>query len=183
MLGRPHWLARGLAFTVLVALAAIAPEAAAQPTRQRTREWYLPTGVTLGAALHPGLDDAVPAFVLGGEVSFTSHEWAGGTMAPDLGFWIGGYVDGLYDFGNARGRLSTGVELGWTFFGLDGGPLIQLSSDDVYAGGELRALVTVGFAAAYVRQGFVPADPLVSRFTEVGALLKLPIPIGSSEVR
>jgi hypothetical protein len=138
-------------------------------------ELWLPFGATLGAAFHPGVEEGVPGFFLGGEASlvYARDEGEKG-FYPDVTLWVGGYVDGLYDFGNEVGRLSFGPEIGYRYVGVDGGPLIQFDDGDVFAGGQVRLVGGVGVVASFVRLGFIPEDERIHRILEVGFLLKFP---------
>ena len=134
----------------------------------------LPVGINLGASMQPE-----PGFVLGAEVSLwtikTRIKGEFGIPEAWAAPWGGVYLDGLFDFGNQRGRLSVGPEFGFGHFGIDGGAVLQMGGPKVYAGGQARLFVTVAFFSLYSRLGFVPADPVVSRYVELGTLLKFPI--------
>jgi hypothetical protein len=128
--------------------------------------WYAPVGVTLGGSLHhhvPG------GFVLGAEGSIVS--W--GVVQQVV--WAGGFADALWDFGSEEARISIGPEIGWGPFGFDVG-YVAAVSDDYKHGIAGRGIFTLSLAAFYFRLGKV-FDTDEPNYKEVGALIKLPIPL------
>jgi hypothetical protein len=128
--------------------------------------WYAPVGVTLGGSLHhhvPG------GFLLGAEGSIVS--WS---VVQDA-VWAGGFADALWDFGSEQARISIGPEIGWGPFGFDVGYVAAV--DDEYKHGIAgRGIFTLSLAAFYFRLGKV-FDTDEPNYKEIGALIKLPIPI------
>lgn len=84
------------------------------------------------------------------------------------GFWNGVYADGLYDTSNHRVRASTGVELGYLFLGVDGGPVFEMGEAPVHAGLQIRPMLSLGPV-----HGKEPQD----NFREIGVLLKVPFQV------
>lgn len=130
-------------------------------------EVFIPFGLTFGAAFH---EDAPVGFLLGGEVSVVS------VNQIDELYWIGGYTDFLWDFGQDKFRMSIGPEFGYGFFGVDAGYLLQFDGEGYDHGFVIRPVLTVGFVAFAVRYGHVFGVEKDANFGEVSALLKFPIP-------
>jgi hypothetical protein len=142
------------------------------------RALYMPMGVNLGAALYPGLSNADASFLLGAELSLANVDASRDGRPSPWRLWYGGYVDGVADFANVRGRFSIGPEFGFGIFGIDGGPVMQVGGEKVHLGGHIRLFVSfASIVTLYGRQGFVPNAPDVSRYTEMGALFKYPLPL------
>jgi hypothetical protein len=127
--------------------------------------WYVLPGATVAGATH---SNAPLGFVAGGEVSAAY-------LSNRTFLWGGGYVDGVYDMGERRARVSIGPEFGWAALGLDGGMVVRPRPGGVDLGGEVRSLLAFGFGALYVRAGLMPRASADRSFGEVGLLLKLPI--------
>lgn len=120
--------------------------------------WFLPVGLNVGAA--SGQDGW--GLALGGEASLA---WLFGTA------WLGGYADGLYDFGAGAARASAGVEVGWFAWGLEAGWVAGFG-DGLEHGGRVGALLTSGLTSGYVRwvRWWAAGEDVL----ELGVLLKWP---------
>lgn len=167
-----------LAVAALIALVFVAVASSPVPARadagpKITSGWYLPFGFALGLSIHgPNVSNG---FFLGGEVSYVY-------LDVERGFWIGGYVDSLYDFGAEVGRFSVGPEIGYGVFGVDFGYLAQFG-DGYRHGTSVRVVLTMAIAAIYGRWGHVFGDVAEHDFGELGFLIKVPIPIDVEPVR
>lgn len=104
-------------------------------------------------------------FYIGGELSVVRQfqEFA----------WLGGYIDGVYDFGKDQTRLSIGPEFGWSALGVDGGYLLAVDTAGVHHGVTARPLLTMGFVSAYGRISHLFG--VNSTWLEAGVLLKYPV--------
>jgi hypothetical protein len=152
---------------VLGALSLTATPAHADPS------WLLPVGVNVGGALHP---NGVPGgAIIGGEASLAHVSWSNTRFVQYPDSWEGGYVDMVYDHAAKRSRFTVGPEVGVLFVGIDGGFVGQFGGGAFHPGFAFRPLLTLGFLSIYGRFGWIPGDPEVNRFTEIGVLLKWPI--------
>ena len=143
-------------------LAALAPSttlADAGPKLPR-QHIFLHPGLTLGGAKTLG---AGTGFVLGGEVS------AGLWLQP---FYIGGVVEGLYDWQRTAPRVMVGVVAGLGPFGADGGYLAEVADGRTAHGGAVRLFLTLGFMGFYVRYGALRDAP---DFVDFGLFIKAPL--------
>lgn len=151
---------------------ASAPDAAlAEPSTAPAGLW-MPVGANVGAAFHAG----GIGLVFGGEASVVSHGYY-----YDL--WFGGYTDFLYDDRLDRFRLSMGPEIGWKYFGVDAGYLAEIDvngNDETHHGFTIRPMVSLGAVSLTLRYGHVFGSKQAENFGELGALLKLPIPLKPS---
>jgi hypothetical protein len=129
--------------------------------------WYLPMGVTGGVVVH---GHGPAGALLGAEVSVVH-------LSDEKLIWLGGYVDGVYDTARSVGRFSVGPELGWTFFGIDGGLLAQVGGARVDPGVVVRPVVTIGWLGLYARYGHVFSGDALEDFGDVGLLLKYPLEV------
>ncbi|MBI2892870.1 MAG: hypothetical protein HYY06_04910 [Deltaproteobacteria bacterium] len=125
---------------------------------------FAPAGINLGYATHPGRSDSG---VVGVEASLVWFD----------GFWVGGYVDALYEPANGRTRLGIGPEIGFSIFGLDFGAVADLGGSETLWGYAIRGMLTIGYAAIYARYVNVSGDPDESGFGELGVLVKWPLRI------
>lgn len=128
--------------------------------------WYALGGVTAGGTV--ALADR-GGFV-GGELSLVRLR---------EGRWLGLYADGYHDWGTDATYVTAGPELGWRFFGIDGGPALRFRDDDLEPGATVRLSAGVGVLAVYVRYArFDATDD--DHVIQLGALLKLPLmsPLG-----
>jgi hypothetical protein len=113
----------------------------------------------------------------------------GATVTSERGGYLGGelslvrlrdarffgfYADGYYDFGISRTYTTGGVELGYKFFGIDGGGAARFGGDRVEPGVTGRLFLTLGILSLYGRYAFFDADTN-EHVVQVGALLKAPI--------
>jgi hypothetical protein len=130
---------------------------------------YLPVGLAIGGAIHPVVDNG---FLIGGEFSYARLN------PDDQGFWVGGYVDALWDTGPGAFRFSTGPEIGWAFLGVDGGYIGQVSDSGYTHGVAVRPMLTLAFITLAGRYGHLFGDVRERDFGEITVLLKIPIPIG-----
>src|SRR5262249_37935169 len=127
--------------------------------------WFAPVGVNVGGSLH---HDVPGGFVLGGEASIVRFD----------GAWMGAYTDALWDFGADEFRFSVGPEIGIAFLGVDLGYLGTVSGDEYHHGVAVRGLLTLSLVGFYARWGHQFArDERSPDFGEVGALLKVPLPV------
>jgi hypothetical protein len=130
--------------------------------------WYVPVGINLGGSLH---HDVPGGFLLGGEVSVVNRNQASQAV------WVGGYADGLWDFGADHARISIGPEIGYGPLGFDLGYVAAVGRDDGYHHGIAgRGVVTLSLVAFYVRVGKI-FDIEEEAYGEIGALIKLPLPL------
>ena len=134
--------------------------------------WFAPVGVTLGGSLH---HEVPGGFLLGAEGSVVN--W---NQVED-GVWVGGFADALWDFGAEQARISIGPEVGFGPFGIDIGYVAAIDGDYHHGIGG-RAIFTLSLVAFYFRLGkvFDTAEP---DYKELGALIKLPIPIYQEDRR
>lgn len=152
---------------VALAVALALTTALARPAeahRPVTNSVWVPAGVTLAASLD---EDADAGFVVGGEVSVV--------YLDETGFWVGGYVDTVYDVGPDATRLTVGPEAGFGFVGMDGGYAVEWRGGTAYHGGAARFLLTWGVVAVYGRVAHFVAPGPERTLGEVGVLLKWPI--------
>lgn len=131
--------------------------------------WYAPSGVAIGASIHPERPNGL---VVGLEQSLVYQ------VGPRASWWGGVSAEALYDFGPSWGRVAVGPELGYGIVGLDGGFLALWRGQHAAEGGvQGRLLVTIGVAAVYGRLATVWGDERFS-FGEAGVLLKWPWSLG-----
>ncbi len=128
--------------------------------------WYVPVGIVLAGSAHPDRPDG---FALGAEASAVH-------LNVDSGFWYGGYLDALWDFGPDALRFSLGPEIGVGPVGIDGGYMGEIHDRAYTHGFQLRLLITLGVVAAYGRWGHLFRQPLEEDFGEFGLLIKFPVP-------
>ncbi|MGZ5969463.1 MAG: hypothetical protein ACXWP4_17445 [Polyangiales bacterium] len=121
--------------------------------------WYASPGVDIGIATGRSAKTSV---VLGGELSFVRFPIGERT-------WIGGYVDGLRDFGKDRTRFSLGPEIGWGVLGLDGGVRTSIG-DGTRVGWTIRPMLSFVRVHLYTRL----SHDGEGTGTEVGLLFKFP---------
>ena len=172
---------RAVRVAVGLVLLGVAPNAHAEdaPKAEKTPAftigakpvWYLMGGVTTGATV--AASDR-GGFV-GGEASIVRLSRGGR--------FFGFYSDGYYDFGIDRTYTTTGLELGYKYFGIDGGGAARIGTGRVEWGATGRLFVTVGIVSIYGRYALFP-DPLVQRnehVIQVGALVKVPLGIWGLE--
>lgn len=126
------------------------------------RGWWALGGLNLGASI----DDGRLGALVGGELSAAYM----GLGLPEL--WAGLYLDGLYDARTQGGRFSLGPELGWAWFGLDAGVVL----DDGAVGWRARLLGTTGLACLYVG-ALQSGDADGAVVFEVGLMAKIPFPL------
>jgi hypothetical protein len=137
-------------------------------------EWWLPVGASVGYAAHA--DEDVGGVLAGGEISLAHAAIGRDMVLPIPELWYGGYLDVVYDAGVERTRIGFGPEVGYAFFGADGGLVVEVG-EGVRFGAAIRLLAMGPFVALFARQGFMGGDPGGTFFTEVGALAKLPVPL------
>lgn len=117
------------------------------------------SGISTGFSFGPA------GYYLGGELSVVRQfrEFA----------WLGGYVDGVYDFGREQTRFSIGPEVGWSALGIDGGYLLAVDDVGTHSGVTVRPMLTMGFVSAFGRFShlFEPS----SSWLEAGLLVKYPL--------
>jgi len=134
---------------------------------------YAPVGVNLGAALRGEGDNG---FLLGGELSLVR-------LWPELHDMpmviLGGYGDFVHDFGSDTRRLSFGPEFGAYLMGIDLGPVFEWAPERSDVGGRARFFGSLGAVTLYVGEGYVFTRSTARFSTELGLLLKFPIPIAS----
>lgn len=127
----------------------------------------MPVGVNLGGVSHrQGQSGAV----LGAEASVV-------LFPVGEGDWSGFYADSVYDTSDHRVRMSTGLEVGIGFLGVDGGPLLQLGGGPVHFGLQIRPMLSFGVLDLYDRWGVVYGKKQHDNFHEIGVLLKFPIQV------
>jgi hypothetical protein len=125
--------------------------------------WYLLPGASLSAVSH----DGQLAAGVGAEISVAYN-----ALPHDL--FAGAYVDALYDTLARRARIGFGPELGYTFFGVDGGPAIDATPGGPTLGWYGRIFASAAFVDVYARAGGFPSEPSGAVFFEGGLMLKLP---------
>jgi len=111
------------------------------------RHIFVHPGLTLGGAKTLGGDTA---FNLGGEVS------AGLWRHP---FFLGGVMDGVYDWHRKASRMTVGVVGGAGPVGVDAGYLVELAEGRAFHGGAVRLFFSIGFLALFARYGALRDAP------------------------
>jgi hypothetical protein len=129
--------------------------------------WFLPVGVGVASVSH---SQGASGTAVGAEASVVY-------FPVGHGFWNGAYADGLYDTGSRRVRMSTGLEVGYVFLGVDGGPVAQVGEAPARFGLEVRPMLSLGVMHLYGRWGWLFGDAAGGAFREIGVLVKLPIRI------
>jgi hypothetical protein len=137
-------------------------------------------GVSPGLTLAHAEDGKLSGVVVGGEVSVFELSEPGsceGGQAAALDLWgpspswIGGYVDGVYDFANHATRVTIGPEIGESVFGIDGGLVVEHRGSDTSTGFAIRPVLAFGYGELFLRYEDVGGDSRV----ESGLLVKWPI--------
>ena len=137
-----------------------------------TAMWVLLGGLTTGGSV--ALSDK--GYFVGGEVS--------AACLRDSNY-IGFYGDGYYDWGANGTYVTSGIEMGHKFIGVDGGFALRFDTE-TRVGFAARASVGVGVAQIFVRYVHfptrigamtIPNDDVV----QVGLELKLPFKTIASE--
>lgn len=123
----------------------------ATPPKRYPGGWYLPIGFSNGVVVHPSV-----AYLLGGELSLVR-------LAPTTHLYAGIYADALHA---DRWRISAGPELGWRWFGIDGG----YATDGTHDGFVVRPFASIALLTLGARVG-----KLDGWFGELDLLVKLPI--------
>lgn len=138
-------------------------------------------GVNIGGALHESAD---AGWLLGGELSFVYAHMAGTEVKADVPgllaigdvTWGGVYSDVVRDTGTKTTRITFGPEFGYNWLGVDGGLLVELGEES-RTGVVVRPVLTLSVVTLYARFGWFLDDKPESHFTELGVLLKYPLPI------
>ncbi len=148
-----------------------------------------------GALAHPAAADDEPPFIIGSRPAWImlGGLTAGGTVAlGGRGALVGGevsivrlrdaqfagaYADAYYDWGAHGTYVTTGLELGHSFLGLDGGLALRFGDGGSHAGVAIRATVGLGVAGLYVRYAHFGGamDDDNKDVLQVGLVLKLPL--------
>jgi hypothetical protein len=135
---------------------------------------FVSGGLAVGLGVHDHFSNGL---VLGGELSagvgwFPQHDDE--ERGQDFQMrWLGGYLDLLADRGSDTTRLTIGPELGIAPVGIDGGLLIDFGDTRRY-GFAIRPVVSLAFAAVYLRYERYLTDGPESHVVELGLLLKIP---------
>jgi hypothetical protein len=166
-----------IVIVILLAVAASSRIAAACDDDNRSQTMLSP-GILLG--IGGGDPQHHAGFLLGGELSVfrlsSESDCSNGAPSTSLGIpsatWVGGYLDGDYDFGNHSGRVTLGPEVGWELFGIDGGLAVQRGDNRTNAGLAVRPVITFGYVQLFARYEYFAG---VGARGEVGALLKWPM--------
>lgn len=175
------WLVGGAMWVLVAAVPVRAhcqPRRVSSPPREWDESplpagWFLPVGVNVGGVSH----------FRGGA------GWVAGTEASLVHFsaksflWGGVYADALYDTAIRRARASTGLELGYLFFGLDGGPVLELGKAPAHFGLQIRPVLSVAYVQIYARWGAIFGKAQDDNFREIGLLLKYPFHVVDTRVR
>lgn len=134
---------------------------------------YAPIGVNVGAALR---SQGANGLIIGGELSLLRY-W------EERSYFLGAYVDYLYDRGIGTHRVSLGPELGWAMTvasaGLDVGPVLELDGGRTRLAIRPRVFASFLCFVAYAGGTMRLTDGDQRFTTEVGALLKFPIPLAT----
>ena len=128
---------------------------------------WIPVGLSTGYALHDTLPNGA---LLGPELSVV--------RITNQGLWYGGYADFLWDLGSDRQRLSIGPEFGHTFFGIDGGYVLE-QNDKLRHGVALRPLLTIALISVGFR-GVKLFGAGGETLGEISVLVKLPFPVATA---
>jgi hypothetical protein len=134
---------------------------------------YLPLGIGVGAALR---SQGASGLLIGGEVSLLRF-WG------DKNRFLGLYADYLYDRGVGTHRVSAGPELGLSWrvlsVGLDAGPVLEMDGDRTRVGVRPRLFASFLVFVAYAGETIRLTDSEARFATELGVLLKFPIPLAA----
>ena len=153
----------------LVVIALLTPGAARADSlvsALRLEGWYGKLGVESGVVFARERD-AAP--LLGGTATFVHSN--------NYNEWFGLQADLLADWNGARdagARWSVGPEAGVLFYGVDVSYFGERVDEQNRHGMQVRAKLTVGLAALYVR-GAYTVTPVESSSIDVGLQLKLPV--------
>ena len=131
-----------------------------------TATWVMLGGLTTGGTV--ALADK--GYFVGGELSFALMR---------VGDYMGVYGDGYYDWGTNGTYVTSGIELGHKFLGIDGGLAMRFDGE-TRVGFAARASVGVGVAQLWVRYMHFPTSigdmPIPNDdVLQVGIQLKLPL--------
>jgi hypothetical protein len=122
--------------------------------------WQVLFGPTGGASFgSPGAGGFV-----GAELSFSRLK---------AGWWLGGYVDGAYDFGQSAAMVTAGPEFGYAFFGVDGGLAAHFDDGGTSLGPQGRLMFSAGLFTLFGRYTYL-VEP-EEHIGQAGVIFKLPI--------
>ncbi|MBN1960008.1 MAG: hypothetical protein JW841_03615 [Deltaproteobacteria bacterium] len=123
--------------------------------------WYMPAGFTMGVATKR---DKPTGFIGGAEISIVN-------LNGDAK-WFGAYTDMLYDLKANMSRFSIGPEIGYTFFGMDGGYVLAKNEDNnFYHGVAIRPMISMGWVTLFARYDYF-FDSSMKAPIEIGLLFK-----------
>src|SRR5262245_3889649 len=128
---------------------------------------WMPVGLSTGYSLH---DSGPNGALLGPELSLVH--------ITNSSFWYGGYADFVWDLGSDRQRLSVGPEVGFGFFGIDGGYVLE-QGEKLRHGVALRPLLTIALISIGFRGVKVFGDG-GETLGEISVLVKLPFPVSTT---
>ena len=107
---------------------------------------YIHTGVTAGTSF---VSNRVESY-LGLECNYTQFR---------RNWWMGGYTDVFYDFGQESMVITAGPRIGKLVFGVDGGLGMRVSTtEQVELGWQARTMFTTGLFSLYYRFGSWPTS-------------------------
>lgn len=124
--------------------------------------WYLMAGLTGGASFR------TPSSSPGGFVGLEAS-----VVRNHRDWWVGGYLDGAWDFGFAAPVLSVGPEVGYQFLGLDAGFATRFPGGPPRPGVFARLSASFAVFTLYGRYGFWPTGGLHT--IHAGASFKFPL--------
>jgi hypothetical protein len=125
--------------------------------------WVFSPGLTLGGS---NTGNSKSSLLLGGELS-TLYFWEK--------YYAGGVVDAVRDWHRGGYRMMAGPMIGYLFWGIDGGYLLDNSLGGLHHGVAVRTFMSIGFLSIFARYGAVIHAPA---FVDFGLLIKLPMPSG-----
>jgi hypothetical protein len=169
----PRWLRPLLAICAFFACLAGARSAGATGYHCFACSLWMPVGINVGAAIHPGSGTGV---LVGGELGVLDLRY------PSHAAAFGGYADALYDRESRSFRLGVGPEMVLCpGVGLDAGLLFEGASGGSWLGARVRYFAAFPFVSPYIGETFAFARGHGAPATEIGVLLKYPFELLRAE--
>jgi hypothetical protein len=140
-----------------------------EPAERKPSGWYAPIGIGSGLALH---SSGPPGAFLSAEFSLVhlhNHGY----------FWVGAFVDTVYDLAARRKRIGFGPELGFGPAGLDASVVFEQGAEGFQRGVALRPMVTISLVTLSARWLRFARSDRTEHIGELGLLVKWPVGLGA----